>query len=178
MNKLTDNIEKARTASRERFENAKEIAADRKDEVVERMSDSKQRAAALLGEGKTKAAEQVAATREVAKKAANKSEEAITKSPLAVVAGGVALGALIGALLPKSKTEDKYVGGAGRKINETAKKAFEAAKEAGQDQIDELGLSKDSVQDQIKDLLGKAGDAAKSAALAAKDSVTPELDDK
>lgn len=178
MSRLTDNIDKVRTASRERFESAKELASDRRGDVVEKMSDSKQRAAALLGEGKAKAAEQVAATREVAKKAATKSEETITKSPLAVVAGGVALGALIGALLPKSKTEDKYVGGAGRKINETAIKAFDAAKEAGQEQIDELGLSKDSVQDQIKDLLGKAGDAAKSAALAAKDSVKPEISDK
>ena len=108
---------------------------------------------------------------EAAKKAADKSGETIAKSPLAVVAGGVALGALIGALLPKSKAETKYVGSAGKKINETAKKAYDAAKEAGQEQIDTLGLNKDSVQEQVKDLLGKAGEAAKSAAEAASEAV-------
>ncbi len=171
MSNLSDNIEKARAASRERFENAREKASESKEAAVEKMSESKQRAAALLDEGKEKAAQSVVATREAAKKAADKSGETIAKSPLAVVAGGVALGALIGSLLPRSKAETKYVGGAGKKINETAKKAYDAAKDAGQEQIDNLGLSKDSVQDQIKDLLGKAGEAAKSAAEAATDAV-------
>lgn len=171
MSKLSDNIEKARAASRERLEMAKEKAGEGTGLALEKMSESKQRAATLLGDGKVKAAEGVEATKKIAKTAAAKSEETITKSPLAVVAGGLALGALIGALLPKSKAETKYVGGAGKKINETAKKAYGAAKEVGQQQIETLGLSKDSVQDQIKDLLGKVAEAAKSAAEAASDAV-------
>ncbi len=178
MSRLSDNIEKARAASRERLEIAKEKAGEGTGIALEKMSESKERAAALLGDGKAKAAEGVAATRKMAKTAADKSEETITKSPLAVVAGGLALGALVGALLPKSKTETKYVGGAGKKINETAKKAYDAAKEAGQEQIENLGLDKDSVQDQIKDLLGKATEAAKSAAEAAGDAVKSEKSGK
>lgn len=171
MNKLTDNIDKARAASRERLETAREIASEGSLVAREKMSESKARAAALLGEGREKAAESVAATKDAAKKAVAKSEETISNSPLAIVAGGAALGILIGALLPKSKAEGKYVGGAGRKINETAKTAYQAAKEASRDQIGEMGLSNDNMRAQFKDLFGKAIEAAKTAMAAAQDAV-------
>ncbi|AMO71561.1 DUF883 family protein [Sphingorhabdus sp. M41] len=174
MNKLTDNIDKARAASRERLETAKEIATESTIVAREKMSESKARAAALLGEGREKAVESVTATRDAAKKAVAKSEETLTNSPLAIVAGGAVLGILIGALLPKSKAEGKYVGGAGRKINETARTAYQAAKDASRDQIGELGLSNDNMRAQFKDLFGKAIEAAKSAMAAAQDAVKDE----
>ncbi|MEO9633825.1 MAG: hypothetical protein ABJF89_15945 [Parasphingorhabdus sp.] len=174
MNKLTDNIDKARAASRERLETAKEIASDGSVAAREKMSESKARAAALLGEGREKAAVSVAATKDAAKKAVAKSEETISSSPLAIVAGGAALGVLIGALLPKSKAETKLVGGAGRKINETAKTAYEAAKDASRDQVNEMGLNNDNMRAQFKDLFGKAIEAAKTAMVAAQDAVKEE----
>ena len=171
MSKLTDNIDKARAASRERFETARDIANEGTVVAREKMSESKARAAALLGDGREKAAESVAATREAAKKAAARSEETITNSPLTIVAAGAALGVLVGALLPKSKTEGKFVGGAGRKINETAKTAYQAAKDASRDQISEMGLSNDNLRNQFKDMFGKAIEAAKTAMAAAQDAV-------
>jgi len=171
MSKLTDNIDKARAASRERFETARDIASESTVVAREKMSESKARAAALLGDGREKAAESVAATREAAKKAAARSEETITNSPLTIVAAGAALGVLVGALLPKSKTEGKFVGGAGRKINETAKTAYQAAKDASRDQISELGLTNDNMREQFKDMFGKAIEAAKTAMAAAQDAV-------
>jgi|TARA_R100001244_G_scaffold20643_9_gene21746 ElaB/YqjD/DUF883 family membrane-anchored ribosome-binding protein len=174
MNKLTDNIEKARAASRERLETAREIAAEGSTVAREKMSESKARAAALLGEGREKAAESVAATRDVAKKAVARSEETISNSPLVIVAGGAALGILIGALLPRSKAEGKYVGVAGRKVNDTVKTAYQAAKDASRDQIGELGLSNDNMRAQFKDLFGKAIEAAKTAIAAAQDAVKEE----
>ncbi len=174
MNKLTDNIDKARAASRERLEAAKDIATEGSAVAREKMSQSKARAAALLGEGREKAAGSVAATRDAAKKAVARSEETISSSPLAIVAGGAALGILIGALLPKSRAEGKYVGGAGRKVNETVKTAYQAAKEASRDQIADLGLSNDNMRAQFKDLFGKAIEAAKTAIAAAQDAVKEE----
>ena len=171
MSKLTDNIDKARAASRERFETARDIASEGTVVAREKMSESKARAAALLGDGREKAAESVAATREAAKKAAARSEETITNSPLTIVAAGAALGVLVGALLPKSKTEGKFVGGAGRKLNETAKTAYQAAKDASRDQISEMGLSNDNLRNQFKDMFGKAIEAAKTAMAAAQDAV-------
>ncbi len=171
MNKLTDNIDKARAASRERLETAKEKATETSAMAREKMSESKARAAALLGDGREKAAESVAATKDAAKKAIAKSEETVSNSPLAIVAGGAALGILIGMLLPKSQAEGKYVGGAGRKINETAKTAYQAAKEASRDQIGQLGFSNDNLREQFKDLFSKAIEAAKTAMVAAQDAV-------
>ena len=81
---------------------------------------------------------------------------------------------MIGALLPKSKAEGKYVGGAGRRINETARTAYQAAKEASRDQIGEMGLSNDNMRAQFKDLFGKAIEAAKTAMAAAQDAVKEE----
>ena len=174
MNKLTDNIDKARAASRERLETAREIATESTAAAREKMSESKARAAALLGEGREKAAEGVAASKEAAKKARAKSEETISNSPLTIVAGGAALGILIGMLLPKSKAEGKYVAGAGRKVNETVKTAYQAAKDASREQIAELGLSNDGLRTQFKHLLGKAVEAAKTAMAAAQDAVKDE----
>ena len=74
-------------------------------------------------------------------------------------------------MLPKSKTEGKFVGGAGRKINETAKTAYQAAKDASRDQISEMGLSNDNLRNQFKDMFGKAIEAAKTAMAAAQDAV-------
>lgn len=178
MNKLTDNIDKARAASRERLETAKELATEGSAAAREKMSESKARAAALLGEGRDKAVESVAATRDVAKKAVAKSEETISNSPLAIVAGGAALGILIGMLLPKSRAEGKYVGGASRKINQAAMTAYQAAREASREQISELGFSNDNLRAQFKDLFGKAIEAAKTAIAAAQDAVKEENQDK
>ena len=55
MSKLTDNIDKARAASRERFETARDIANEGTVVAREKMSESKARAAALLGDGREKA---------------------------------------------------------------------------------------------------------------------------
>ena len=178
MSKLTENIEKARAASRDRMEEAREKAGDTTAVAYERMSESKARAAALLGEGREKAAESVAVTKDAAKRAVAKSEETITNSPLAIVAGGAALGAILGLLLPKSNVEEKTIGGAGRKLNETAKTAYEAAKDASREQVEEMGLTNDNMREQFKDLFSKAIEAAKTAMAAAQDAVKEEQQGK
>ena len=194
MSKLTDKIDEARAAGRERldtvkteagekldsvkegaserigsvketaserFESAKELASEKSVVVRERMSESKQRAAELLSDGKEKS---VAVTRETALKAKTKSEETIQKSPLSVVAGGIALGAIVAALLPRTKAETKVVGAAGRAVNDAARKTYETAKEVAQEQAAELGFSSAGFQEQIKDWLGKLLEGVKSAA--------------
>lgn len=48
-------------------------------------------------------------TRESAATAAARASEGIEANPLAVLAGGIALGAILGALLPKSESEQKVL---------------------------------------------------------------------
>ncbi len=106
-------------------------------------------------------------TRDKARKLGGKTSEQIDRNPLAVLAGGLAIGAVIGALLPRTERESKVLGKTGRDINKRAKSAFQAAKEAGSQQIDELGLNGDAVKNQFKAMVDKAGGAAKSAGKAA-----------
>ncbi len=107
------------------------------------------------------------ATRAKASELGGKTAEQIDKNPLAVLFGGLAVGAFIGALLPKTERESKLFGKTGRDINARAKSAYQAAKEAGSQQIDELGLSGDAVKNQFNSLVDKAGGAAKNAGKAA-----------
>lgn len=106
-------------------------------------------------------------TRIKARELGDRTGQKIEQNPLAVLFGGLAIGAAIGALLPKTARESKMLGKTGRDINQRAVSAFEAAKEAGSQQIDELGLSGDAVKNQFNKLVDKAGGAAKTAGMAA-----------
>jgi ElaB/YqjD/DUF883 family membrane-anchored ribosome-binding protein len=81
--------------------------------------------------------------------------------------GGLALGAIVGALLPKSQREEKLLGSTGKKLNSKAKEIAQAAKQAGMDKVDSLGINKDSAREQFRDLVSKATEAVKAAGQAA-----------
>lgn len=99
--------------------------------------------------------------------AGKKAGDTLGEAPLMALAGGIAAGALLAALLPKSKAEQKLLGPVGERLTGTAKAAAEAAKEAGTARLEELGLTRDAGVDTIKSILKGAGDAAKSSAQAA-----------
>jgi hypothetical protein len=66
------------------------------------------------------------------------TSDGIDKNPLAIVLGGLAIGAIVGALLPRTERETKVLGKAGKKLNKKARKMAEAAKAAGKDQVEAL----------------------------------------
>ena len=99
--------------------------------------------------------------------AGSKAGDTLTQAPLIALAGGLAAGALLAALLPKSKAEQKLLGPVGEKLTGTARAAAEAAREAGGQRLEELGLTRDAGVDTIKSILKGAGDAAKTSAQAA-----------
>lgn len=115
--------------------------------------------------------------RNIGDKAAEVSRQSTDNHPLALLAGGLALGALIGAMLPKTERERKLVGTKGRGVTDRAKRAIDAARDVGTSKIKELGSSKEIFKSQVKDMVSKSGEAAKAAALAAKDAATRRLDD-
>ena len=90
---------------------------------------------------------------------------------MAAVFGGLALGAIVAALLPRSEREEKLLGSAGRRINETARDAARAAREAGRQQLDELGLSKEGLRARLDGITDQAVGVAKSSAGAAAGTV-------
>ena len=99
--------------------------------------------------------------------AGRRAGEGIDSNPVAAVFGGLAIGAIVAALLPRTRQEDEYLGTAGRRINEAAREAARAAREAGKGQLDELGLSRDGLKGRIDEFTGRAVGAVKSSAGAA-----------
>jgi ElaB/YqjD/DUF883 family membrane-anchored ribosome-binding protein len=94
--------------------------------------------------------------------------EKLQDNPMAAIAGGLALGVLIGTLLPRSEREAALLGGLGSRIGDAARDAYDAARATGQEKLDELGLTKDGARDKVKTLLDGAIEAASAAGTAAK----------
>jgi hypothetical protein len=99
--------------------------------------------------------------------AGRRAGEGIDANPLVAVAGGLALGAIVAALLPRSRREDELLGDVGRRLNDTAREAGRAARESGRAQLDELGLSRDGLKSKLDEFTGRAVGAVRSSAGAA-----------
>ena len=101
---------------------------------------------------------------ERAGRAAEKTSETIDTNPMIALAGGLAIGAVLAALLPKTRKEEELLGDYGRKINETAREAARAAKEAGTGKLDELGYNRDNIKQKVDSLRSDAAEIAAAAA--------------
>lgn len=100
-------------------------------------------------------------TREGASSAAARAGEGIDANPLAVLAGGIALGAILGALIPKSQSEQKVLGPLGKRLSETATAAAAAAREAGKEQLGSVIPDKDVATDSLRKAFGSVVEAAR-----------------
>lgn len=94
----------------------------------------------------------------------------LTEAPLIALAGGMAAGALIAALLPRTRTEARLVGPTARRVKESARAAYSAARDTGTERLDELGLNRDKGEATIRKLFEGVTDAAKASANAALDA--------
>ena len=95
----------------------------------------------------------------------------LSEAPLLALAGGLAAGALIAALLPRTKAETKALKPAVRRVRKTAKAAVEAARETGTDKLNELGLTREKGEETIRSLFQGVTDAAKASGQAAVDAI-------
>lgn len=96
--------------------------------------------------------------------------DTLGQAPLLALAGGLAAGALIAALLPRTEAEARLVRPTARRVKDTAGIALKAAKDTGTKRLDELGLSRDKGEETIRNLLDGLTDAAKASANAALDA--------
>ena len=104
--------------------------------------------------------------------AAQRLADGIESSPLALVAGGLALGAVAGALLPRSDRERSLLAPVGAKIGGALTAAVAAAREAGQSELDGLGLNRQTARDQARTLVDGLLKAASTAATAGAQAAT------
>src|SRR3954466_10274129 len=84
--------------------------------------------------------------------ARDRVSDTLGEAPLIALAGGIAAGALIAALLPRTQTEAKLVGPTARRVKETARAAARAARTTGSERLEELGLTRDKGQETIRSL--------------------------
>lgn len=112
--------------------------------------------------------------RDTAAQAGARASETIEANPLGVLAGGLALGAIAGALIPRSDRERELLRPVGAKLGATAAAAFTAAKEAGRAEMENRGLTPDAAREQAKTLVSNVGKAASGAATAAAQSARQE----
>ena len=103
--------------------------------------------------------------------ARERTRDQVEGSPLLALGGGLALGALVGALLPRTRAEQRLMGKAGSRITTSARDAFDAAKEAGRERLSELNITKDAGASAVQSLIDGLGDAARSSGQAAVDAV-------
>ena len=94
----------------------------------------------------------------------------LSEAPLIALAGGLAAGALIAALLPRTNAETRAVRPTARRVKETARAAFKAAKDTGSEKLSEAGISREKGEDTLRSLFQGVSDAARASAGAALDA--------
>ena len=136
--------------------------------MVDRQADlNRQTDAGFTGSVRQRAIEAYDTARESAASAGRKAEDALSEAPLIALAGGLAAGALIAALLPRTRVESDALRPVGKRLTGTAKAAAQAAKDAGKQRLDELGLTKEKGAETLRSIFEGAGDAARVSAEAA-----------
>lgn len=148
----------------------KSAADSAKTKTTRSSAAAREKATVAFEKSKDAAAAGVEQSREMARQAKAKTSEGIDKNPLAIVLGGIALGAIVGALLPRTDREAKVLGKTGKKLNKKARKMAEAAKVAGMSQVDTLGLNGEAMRIQFRELVSKAALAVRAAGQAATDA--------
>ncbi len=152
----SEKVHSARDAAREKAGAARDYAAGRYAEARERASEFYESARETSHEAGVYAREKAAAARQ-------RVSRDVEENPLVVLLGGLAAGALIGALLPRSQRESKLVGGLGAGLAGKARDAARAAREAGRDALSEAGLTSEAARKAARDVADRARKAASAA---------------
>ena len=97
----------------------------------------------------------------------DKVDGAIGEAPLLVLAGGIAAGAVLASLLPRTRSESRLVRPYARRAKDSAQAAYRAAKDTGGERLGDLGFSREKGEETIRSLLRGVGEAARASADAA-----------
>ena len=99
--------------------------------------------------------------------ARDRAVDTLGEAPLLALAGGIAAGALIAALLPRTETESRLVRPTARRVKDSARAAFGAARDTGSDRLNAMGLNREKGEETIRSLLDGLTEAARASADAA-----------
>ena len=149
--------------------------ADTHGRIRDGVDTARERVGSAYSAARDNASHALERSRDRARDTARQTADAIDSNPVGVLVGGLAVGALVAAVLPRSQREKELLAPVGRKVSAAAAAAIAAAKDAGREELDQLGITKGGARDQAKSLfegLAKAaGNAGKAAAQAGREEV-------
>src|SRR5438445_13659647 len=93
--------------------------------------------------------------------ARGRASDTFSEAPLIALAGGIAAGALIAALLPRTEAETKLVRPTARRVKDRARAAVDAARDTSKQRFDELGLTRQKGEETINSLIDGLKDTAR-----------------
>lgn len=102
--------------------------------------------------------------------AGRRAGDSLSEAPLIALAGGIAAGALIAALLPRTRSEARLVRPTARRVKDSASAAYKAARDTGKQRFDELGFTREKGEEQLRKLIDGLKETAKASADAAYDA--------
>jgi hypothetical protein len=102
--------------------------------------------------------------------AGRRAADSLGEAPFIALAGGIAAGALIAALLPRTEAETRAVRPTARRLRDSARAAADAARETGSQRLQELGLTREKGEETIRSLFQGVSEAAKASAQSAFDA--------
>lgn len=168
---MTEMKDKATAKLSEAREKAGDAINTAKAKASNAAASARTKAKDATATARARSAEAMTSTKASARAAADKAATGIEHNPLIALVGGLAVGAIAAALLPRTKQEDKAVGNIGSKVRETASSAMKNARDTGKEQLDALGVNSGAAKDQMRELFDKISSAATSAASAASESL-------
>lgn len=127
-----------------------------KDRVRDTASSARDRANSAYESARQRTSDLYGSARDRASDAKRKTSDTLSSNPLAAVLGGVAIGAILAAVLPKSRREVEALGAAGARLNDKAREAAKSATDASRQKLDELGYQ--TVKSKLADLVGSSKD--------------------
>jgi hypothetical protein len=99
--------------------------------------------------------------------AGRRATNTLAEAPLIALAGGIAAGALIAALLPRTSAEERLVRPTARRLKRSAKAAVDAARSTSKERFSDLGFSRDKGKETLDNFLQGLKDTARASADAA-----------
>lgn len=113
------------------------------------------------------ATDAIGSTSESLRGFADKAASGIEANPLSALVGGIALGAVAAAFVPRTEQEARLLAPVGQRLSDTAHGAIDAAKDTAKTELGVLGLTRDSARSQVSRILEGVLQAVSTAGVAA-----------
>jgi ElaB/YqjD/DUF883 family membrane-anchored ribosome-binding protein len=101
-------------------------------------SPTQARSGSMLETARERTASAYETARERASAVTRQATEQMSVYPVAAVIGGFAVGALLATLLPRTQSEERVLGKAGKRLTDAAREAAQKGIDAGKGQIEEI----------------------------------------